>query len=247
MLKPAPPSTAEFLPIESQQRQLQNLQDMLLHSLSHDLGTPAMTILGFTDLLLADHDNSPDPQVVRQYLEHIRNSANRQVSLIAALTKYCQLSQQPLSLSCVDLTALITECNKERPDLAELSSYRFELHPTPTNTGDPIMLKLVMQALLDNAIKFTRKISCPVISFGAEFEAEQLVYFLTDNGVGFKVERKERLFQPFCRLHSSKDYEGIGMGLAIAATIIRRHDGRIWAHSDGENGMTVRFTLGAKP
>jgi signal transduction histidine kinase len=233
-----------LLALEQSQALLLQQQDTLLHSLSHDLRTPAMTILGFTDLLLADHGNSPDPLAVRQYLEHVRNSANRQVGLITALIEFCKLSQQPFDVAATDLSALAAEHVKQRPDLDTLTDTQFVLQPTPIAQGDQQLLRQLMYALLDNAIKFTRRSSHPVIRFGVETGAAQPVYFLHDNGAGFNAERQDRLFRPFSRLHSSKDYPGIGMGLASAALIVQRHQGRIWAAASADQGTIIRFTLG---
>ena len=231
--------------LEESLAQMCQQQETLQYNLSHDLRTPVMTILGFTDLLIADLKNVGDEQMARQYLEHIRNSANRQATLIESLLKLSQLSRQPLHLEPVDLTQIAVDYWQSQSDLSNNKHIIASLLATPTAMGDRALLTQAIHALLGNAIKFTSKQTTPEITFGAEQLNGQLSYFVRDNGVGFNSQRSERLFQPFRRLHSSKDYEGLGMGLAITALIVQRHHGRLWADSAVDQGTTMHFTLGS--
>ena len=230
--------------LEQQLEQMRQQQEMLLYTLSHDLRTPVMTILGFTDMLVADLKDVSEDQNARQYLEHIRNSASRQATLIENLLRLSRLMRQPMHPETVDLTRVAFDYWQADPQLADNKGIAVKLQPTPAATGDPALLTLVMHALLGNAVKFTGKCANPDITFGAEQTDDTVTYFVRDNGVGFNVERAERLFQPFRRLHSSKDYEGLGMGLATSALIIQRHHGRLWADSVVDHGTTMRFTVG---
>ncbi len=232
--------------LEQQLEQMRQQHDMLLYTLSHDLRTPVMTILGFTDMLVADlKDVSEDP-VARQYLEHIRNSASRQALLIENLLKLSRLVRQQMQIESLDLTQIAFDYWQADPQLADNKHIAVKLEATPPASGDRALLTLAMQALLSNAVKFTAHRTKPDICFGAEPTDGGVTYFVRDNGVGFNVERAERLFQPFRRLHSNKDYEGLGMGLATTALIVQRHNGRLWADSTVENGTTMRFTLAAR-
>lgn len=244
--KPAEMELAEahqlITSLELQLEQMREQQEMLLYTLSHDLRTPVMTILGFTDMLIADQDPAAD-QVTRQYLEHIRNSASRQASLIESLLKLSRMSRQILQPDLVDLTQIAFDYLQQQLQPQDSQRIAFKLTPTPTIMGDRQLLTLAMHALLDNAVKFTSKVPKPEISFGAEQLDGVTTYFVRDNGVGFNSERAERLFQPFRRLHSSKEYDGIGMGLATSALVVQRHNGRLWADSAVDAGTTIRFTL----
>jgi signal transduction histidine kinase len=238
-------ATRQIGALEQQLQQMQQQQEVLLYTLSHDLRTPVMTILGFTDMLLADLKDSAEEQLARQYLEHIRNSASRQATLIESLLNLSRLSRQGLHPDTVDLTRIAFEYWQEQPDTPEIKRITVKFSATPPVRGDRQMLTTVMHSLLDNAIKFTSKVNTPEISFGAKELDGAMTYFVRDSGVGFNVERAERLFQPFRRLHSSKDYEGLGMGLATSAMIIQRHRGRLWADSAVDGGTTMHFTLGS--
>ncbi|MGE0113651.1 MAG: ATP-binding protein [Steroidobacteraceae bacterium] len=234
----------QIVALEQQLEYMRQQQEMLLYTLSHDLRTPVMTILGFTDMLLGDLKDSSDEQMTRQYLEHIRNSATRQASLIESLLKLSRISRQGLHPEPIDLTRIAFDYWQSQPELADNKRIAVKLQPTPPAVGDRQLLTLVVHALLDNAVKFTSKLTAPEICFGAEQTDGMATYFVRDNGAGFNAERAERLFQPFRRLHSSKDYEGLGMGLATTAMIIQRHHGRLWADSAVDQGTTMRFTVG---
>ena len=229
--------------LEQELEQMRQHHDLLLYTLSHDLRTPVMTILGFTDMLLGDLKDVGNEPAARQYLEHIRNSASRQALLIENMLKLSRLAQQPLQLEPVDLTQIAVDYWQAHPQLASNPEIIAKFATTPVAVGDRAMLTTAMHALLDNAVKFSGPRARPDISFGVEHLNGKVNYFVQDNGVGFNLDRAERLFQPFRRLHSSKDFEGVGMGLATTAFIVQRHKGRLWAESAVDQGTTVRFTL----
>jgi light-regulated signal transduction histidine kinase (bacteriophytochrome) len=111
----------------------------------------------------------------------------------------------------------------------------------PAAQGDPEHLREVWEALVDNALKFTRRTAAARIEIG--HEPETGAWFVRDNGAGFDTERAGRLFMLFQRLHSADDYPGGGVGLALARRIVERHGGRMWAEARPDEGATFRFTL----
>jgi signal transduction histidine kinase len=114
-----------------------------------------------------------------------------------------------------------------------------------TATGDPVLLRVLLENLLDNAWKFTARIPQPRIEFGVECSRYGEGFFVRDNGVGFDMEHAARLFAPFQRLPSATGFSGTGIGLATVQRIIARLGGRIWAESAPGAGATFHFTLGA--
>lgn len=110
-------------------------------------------------------------------------------------------------------------------------------------TGDSSMIRQVWINLISNAIKFTSKIPEPTIEIFSQLEKESVVYSIKDNGVGFDMKYVDKLFGVFQRLHSSREYEGTGVGLAIVNRIITRHGGRVWAESGEGCGATFYFSL----
>jgi light-regulated signal transduction histidine kinase (bacteriophytochrome) len=106
-------------------------------------------------------------------------------------------------------------------------------------------LKIALNNLLENSWKFTGKCPETKIEFGVNEQEGKRVYFIKDNGAGFDMMYANKLFQPFQRLHSSKDYEGTGIGLAIIQRIVRRHRGKVWAEGAVGKGAIFYFTLGS--
>jgi len=98
--------------------------------------------------------------------------------------------------------------------------------------------------MIQNAVKFTRKKKIAQIEFGVCENHAKMAYFFRDNGAGFDMKYKDKLFNVLQRLHQDSDYEGSGIGLSTAQKIIQRHDGEIWAEGEVENGATFYFTLG---
>ncbi|NLE03868.1 MAG: hypothetical protein GX638_03560 [Crenarchaeota archaeon] len=120
---------------------------------------------------------------------------------------------------------------------------RLEIQKDVFANGDPGLLKIVMENLLNNSWKFTRKKDDPRIGFGVDFKEGSAIYHVCDNGAGFDMKFKERLFQPFHRLHSESEFEGTGVGLATVYRIIKKHGGVIWAEGIKNKGATFYFTL----
>lgn len=109
--------------------------------------------------------------------------------------------------------------------------------------GDPGLIAVVMSNLMNNAWKFSQKSEQMNIVFGVEHTNGEMVYYIQDNGVGFKMQYADKIFSAFQRLHNNKDYEGSGIGLATVQRIIHRHGGQIWAKSMPDQGSTFYFTL----
>ncbi len=105
------------------------------------------------------------------------------------------------------------------------------------------LLEIMLRNLLENAWKFTGKCTLTRIELGVQHQGENAVYFIKENRAGFNMEYADKLFQPFQRLHSDKDYPGTGIGLATVQRVFRRHGGRIWADSEVNKGTTFYFTL----
>ena len=123
---------------------------------------------------------------------------------------------------------------------------QLDIKPLQPALGDLTMLRQVMDNLLGNAIKFTRTQAIARIEIGNRIEGLESVYYVKDNGVGFDPQYVHKLFGVFQRLHDITEFEGTGIGLAIAKRIIARHGGRIWAEGRVNEGATVYFTLPRK-
>lgn len=216
--------------------------ELLRHSLSHDLRTPAMTILGFAELLTEQLPATAKNDSANQYLQHIRSSAQRQLTVIEKLLEYAQVSHQVMHLESIDMTALWQQ-QWQTFDNTQRQAVTLTVDALPTVQGDRTLLTTLVHALLDNALKFSRHTSSAHIHVRCETDQQRTWHVITDNGIGFHPDQAGRLFKPFQKLHANKQYAGSGMGLCLVARIVERHRGRIEATSKPNAGATFRFCL----
>ncbi len=225
-------------------QQLNEEMETFSYSVSHDLRAPLRAILGFSDALL-EEANSTLPPAAMDYLQRIARSAENMQTLINALLELARLRHNPLQWRYVDLgllsRELLEELQAQYPDIP----VDLILDEGMSVAGDPQLLRVVMQNLLTNAVKFSRDRQPARIWVGCYREAGEMICHVADNGIGFDAASAERLFQPFQRLHSEDRFEGMGIGLATVARIIQRHGGRIQAKSSPGEGARFIFSLPA--
>ena len=213
------------------------------YSISHDLRSPLRAIDGFSHLLAEDYEGKLDEQG-RNYLGRVRKAAQRMGTLIDDILELSRVTRQEMRREPVDLGRLAAELNEE------IARAWPDRHPALSLTGhclvegDPQLLRLMLQNLLENAWKYSARHPAPEIEFGCETLDGRQVCYVRDNGVGFDMAHAGRLFTPFQRLHKPEEFQGNGIGLATVSRIVRRHGGRIWAESSPGAGATFRFTLG---
>ncbi|CAM3765259.1 sensor histidine kinase [Deinococcus frigens] len=216
---------------EQRTRQAQQASQELqtfLHSMTHDLSAPMRQVGGFAELL-GQTLQTPDGRSAR-LLKDLLRAASDMNALMDSLTRFFQ-SGQPLSRQAVDLNRLIDQCAVNLGPERRGRQVQITHDPLPTLQADPLSLQLIFGNLLSNAVKFTRP--CPVarIHVGVQEQGDGFLFSVRDNGVGFDPGQSGRLFDVFQRLHSDRDFEGQGLGLALARRIVERSQGRIWAES----------------
>lgn len=212
------------------------------YSVSHDLRAPLRLVDGFSHFLEEETGSTLSPRS-RRHLDSIRHEVRRMHEMIEGLLVLSRLGRARLASGSVDLTALAREVvdglHEETPDRV----VNVTIQPDLKIHGDARLLHLVLQNLLGNAWKFTRHQASPHIDVGSEMKDGQRVYFVRDNGAGFDMAGAGRLFTPFQRLHTTNEFEGLGIGLATVQRIIERHGGHVWADGKPGAGATVSFTL----
>ena len=213
------------------------------YSVSHDLRAPLRPLDGFSKVLLEDYGDKLDDRG-RDYLTRIRAAAGRMGQLIDDLLELSRVSRTDLRRRPLDLSELVKAIAGEIRDDGANGDREVVCPAGLTDSGDPGLLRIVLENLLRNAWKFTRKQPRPRIEFGRLTAGNELAYFVRDNGVGFDSTYANKLFQPFQRLHGA-EFAGTGIGLAIVDRIIHRHGGRIWGESKDGQGATFFFTLPA--
>jgi signal transduction histidine kinase len=212
------------------------------YSVSHDLRAPIRHIIGFVELLKRSNGDRLNDEGLR-YLSRIIDSGKRMGDLIEALLALSRLGRVEMRISQLNLESIVEAV--QRDFSIDLSGRRIEwkIHPLPKLWGDEILIRQVFVNLIDNALKYTRLREVATIEIGAEDRGNAWELFIRDNGVGFDMRYSHRLFQVFQRLHSEKEFEGFGVGLANVHRIIGLHGGTVWAEAEPNKGATIFFTL----
>ena len=214
------------------------------YSVSHDLRAPVRHIDGFVKLL--EREQPPATGKAAHYLHTIAASSQRMAALIDDLLELSRTGRAPLEMRTVALGPLVEEVIVDlRPDVAR-RKIEWRVGALPAVRADPSLLRVVLQNLLDNAVKYTRREAHAVVEVGAmTLDGGNTAIYVSDNGVGFDMRYADRLFGVFQRLHRAEDFEGTGIGLATARRVIHRHGGRIWG--EGEPGRGARFYFTVEP
>lgn len=213
------------------------------YAVAHDLRAPLRHIHGFSDLLLRDDAStlSPDAQ---HWLECVLNGTGRMEKLLEDLLNLSRLGRQTLNRRSIPLKTLVQEAID---DLAPETANRlieWKLGELPMTDCDPALARIVFANLLSNAVKFTRPRTTATIEIGQKMLDGEPVLFVRDNGAGFDMKYVGKLFGVFQRLHTEKDFEGTGIGLATVQRILLKHGGRIWAEAEVDKGAIFYFTFG---
>jgi PAS domain S-box-containing protein len=214
------------------------------YSIAHDLRAPLGSIDGFSQALEQAAGDAL-AQRCRHYLSRIRVGVRQMGDLTDGLLALANLSRASILREPVDLAvmarAAVASCREAAPErVADV-----EIAATLPATGDPRLLSQVMGNLVGNAWKFTARKENARIEIGRKQAAGgSPVYYVRDNGAGFDMAYASRMFEAFQRMHSSAEFEGTGIGLAIVHRVIARHGGRIWAESAPQQGAAFYFTLG---
>jgi signal transduction histidine kinase len=211
------------------------------YSVSHDLRAPLRTIDGFSLALEEDYATLVD-DVGRDYIRRVRNGVQRMGQLIDALLQLSRITRSELARENVDLSQMAESIVSDIKELDPANSHTFYIEKGMHADADPRLLRVALENLLGNAVKFSSKVSGPIVDFG--WDPKQKAWFVRDNGAGFDMFYSAKLFNAFNRLHGDKDFTGSGIGLATVARVVHRHQGRIWAKSAVDHGATFWFTLG---
>jgi PAS domain S-box-containing protein len=213
------------------------------YSVAHDLRAPLRAMSGFSTVLVEDHADKLDPEA-RKHLDRIATNAERMNRIIDALLSLARLTRTEPRKETVDLTALARSVVDQLRGLEPARNVDFVVDEGMIASGDPDLLRAVLDNLLGNAWKFTSHRPDARIKFGREDSGGgPMIYYVRDNGAGFVSDLVGKLFTPFQRLHKPSEFEGTGVGLATVKRIIARHGGRVWAEGAEGRGATLRFTL----
>ncbi len=214
------------------------------YSISHDLRNPVSLIIGFGELIKESGENLSEEQI--DALNRIISEGKRVKEIINDLLRLTRIGAQELSFSRINLSEIARDSVEGFGITYDISRYKIEIEPQMIVIADAGLIRLLMDNLIGNALKFSSKTDSPRIWIGKEKKEGKTVYYIKDNGIGFDVDKSDRIFDPFVRVHSSRDYPGTGIGLSIVRRIVERHRGKIWVSTELNKGTTFFFTLSAK-
>ncbi|MBK7628141.1 MAG: PAS domain S-box protein [Bacteroidales bacterium] len=214
------------------------------YSVSHDLRAPLRAVHSYTRILKEDYKDTLDDEGKR-ICEIIENSAVHMGQLIDDLLSFSRVGRSEINSSKIDMTKMVKAVLSEVVSPEDLLRINIKVDKLPSAYGDSTAIKQVITNLLSNAIKYSSKNDKPSIYFGWEQSKDSQAYYVRDNGVGFDMKYSNKLFGVFQRLHSTKEFEGNGVGLAIVQRIIHRHGGKVWAEGEVGKGATFFFSLPA--
>lgn len=215
-------------------------------SVSHDLRSPIGAIVNFSSLLRVTQGERLDAEGLA-FVARIESSAQRALARMDGLLLFSRVGRQPLAPESVDVAAAARRTFEEVRQARHADGLELLVNGIPAAWADARLVDLLLRQLFDNAAKFKGPAGRAQVALGTvrETESDEVVYFVRDNGVGFDPKHAERLFGLFEKAHRSGEFDGAGIGLAIASRIVRRHGGRIWAESAPGRGATFYFTLEA--
>lgn len=212
--------------------------------IAHDFRAPVRTLEQMAKLVLNDNAEQLASRSLN-LLKHVVNGAAKLALRADALSRVESLSHHPLQRQLVDVTALMSKTIDELRSAEPHRSLEIVIGELPPVEADFDLLRLVLNSLLSNAFKFTRNVERPRIEVSGWREGERVAYSIKDNGAGFDPKYAGRLFGFFQRMHSEEEFEGLGIGLALARRLIERHGGTIRAEAEKDRGAEFLFTLPA--
>jgi signal transduction histidine kinase len=226
----------------SEMRRLNADLESLAGSLAHDLQQPLVTISGFAQVIQRGDLSARETE----HIQKIVDAAETARGMIRALLEFARIGESGLKTELVDLNDIVARARNAVGAGAADREVEWKIGPLPSVRGDASLLLLVFINLLSNAVKYSRTQQRPVVCVDAQAHPPDAhVIRVRDNGVGFEMSQSGRLFAPFERLHSARDFEGTGMGLANVRRIVERHGGTVSAQSQPGQGATFSVILHA--
>lgn len=226
---------------EEQLLEKNNELEAFSYSVAHDLRSPLRSVHGFAEMLNQDYGKLLDDEGHRM-IASIKNNASRMGKLIDDLLAFSRLGRKELHLDKVDMIGLtqdvLNEVNRSVTHKAQIL-----INGLAEVMGDYSLLYQVMINLISNALKYSSKRGSPVVEISSTVQNNEVIFSVKDNGAGFDMKYADKLFGVFKRLHTEREFEGTGIGLAIVARIITKHGGKIWAEGKVDEGAAFYFSL----
>lgn len=226
----------------TKRRQAEKEMEDFSQSIAHDLREPIRAVDGYARMLVRDLQDNNDEEA-RRKLSVIREKAKKMNLLIDHIMEFARLGLLNLSDTSIDMESMAKAIWEELREGRPGRSMTLKITPLPGCRGDETLINQALSNLIANAVKFTAGCKTATIEIGGDETADECIYYVKDNGIGFDMRFYDKLFHLFRRLHAEGEYAGTGVGLSVVKRIIERHGGRVWAESAPEEGATFYFSL----
>jgi PAS domain S-box-containing protein len=227
---------------EEKIQQINKELEAFTYSVSHDLRAPLRAINGFTQILNEDYIHQLDAEAQR-LMHTVTSNAQRMGMLIDDLLSFSKIGKRELVKMKIKMNEMVKNIADEMFNNEQNKNIKLQIKPLPDAYADVISIKQVWINLIANAFKYSQTKSERKIEIGATEEDDKIIFYISDNGVGFDMKYAHKLFGVFQRLHSDEEFEGTGVGLAIVQRIITKHGGKVWAEATLNQGAIFYFSL----
>jgi len=211
---------------------------------SHDLQEPLRMIYIYSELLIKKYGTEINTEG-KEFLDNIMNGALRLRQLIKDLLEYSRVGNKSKAepFTEVDMNEVVQTCLLDMKSAIQEANITVNKGELPVIRGAKTQMIRLMENLIGNAVKFTRKVKAPAITIFAEKKGNEWEFCVKDNGIGIEEGYKEKIFEIFEKLHTQDEYEGTGIGLAVCRKIVTQHKGKIWVSSHAGEGASFYFTI----
>jgi len=212
--------------------------------MSHDLKAPLRTIISFTQLI--KNGKEPLSKKNGEYFSYITGSAKSMEILISELLTYTKIDQSNVSFEKTNLNSIVSEIKQFYASDIETGKVKLICENLPAIYGDEVLLKTLFRNLISNAFKYQPKNKInhiPTVNISSTLSESNTIVSIKDNGIGIDEKFKDKLFEPFERLHNSSEYQGTGLGLAIAKKVLEKHEATIKIQNSSVSGSEFVLTF----
>lgn len=216
--------------------------DSFCYTVSHDVKTPLFSIDKLIELMLLDYSRELNSEG-SELLLNIKDKSEEVITMIDRLLDFSKMCNLEMKYSTIDLKKLFLDVYDELIKQYPERNVTYIVEELPTINGDPVMIRLLIQNIISNALKYTSKQELAVIEVTFRSTANEYIFSVKDNGVGFDSKYSSRLFGVFERLHTDNEYKGTGAGLAITQRILKRHNGQAWIEGEVNKGAIYHFSF----
>ena len=219
--------------------------DTFSFTISHDLRTPLSSIKNYSEIILEDYGNELSGEV-KELFEKVIRGTNKMASLIKNVLQYSRVGRAEIEFGIIDMDKLLQEIKEEVLAPHRHRNIELTIKNTPNIAGDRTMIMQLFTNLVGNAVKYSTNVEVSRIEVDGAIRDNFVTYCVSDNGIGIDMKYATRIFELFRRLDNVKDFEGSGVGLAIAKRIIEKHNGKIWLESKPNSGTKFYISIPVK-